>query len=85
MTKIWLELKYGNPDKEGSLVSRIWSKSLLRRAKAIILENLADRALITELKDEVQGILARSDYEKQKKLLDTLMPDSSNGDKVETR
>ena len=76
MTKIWLELKYGNPYKGGSLVSRIWSKSLLRKVKAKILEDLADRALISELKDEVQGIIARSDYEKQKILLEKLIPDN---------
>tara|TARA_Y100000310_G_C20358316_1_gene657747 strand:- start:24 stop:266 length:243 start_codon:yes stop_codon:yes gene_type:complete len=80
MTKIWLELKYGNVDRGGTLLSRIWSRDLLRKAKAKILEDLADRALIDELKDEVQGIIAKSDYKKQKKVLEKLIPDSENGD-----
>lgn len=80
MTKIWLELKYGNVDRGGTLLSRIWSRDLLRKAKARILEDLADRALIDELKDEVQGIIAKSDYKKQKKVLEKLIPDSENGD-----
>ena len=80
MTKIWLELKYGNPDKGGTLLSRIWSKYLLRQVKAEVLEDLDDRAMFSELKDEILGIIARADYEKHKKLLEKLIPETTDED-----
>ena len=69
----------------GVLLSRIWSKPLLKAAKSRVLEDLADRAMFSELKDEVLGITARAEYEKQKKLLELLIPDSESGDGVEKR
>ena len=75
MTKVWLELKYGNPDKGGALLCNIQDKALLRQAKTKILRDAEMRARISELTDEVLGVLDRGDYEKLKRLLDLLIPD----------
>ena len=75
MYKVWLELKYGNPDKGGTVLSRVWDRALLMKAKDEILEDLSDRVLLSHLKDEVLGIIAKADYEKQKQVVEKQSPD----------
>jgi len=73
---VWLEVRYGNPDKGGTLLSRIWSRELLRQAKGRLLEDSDDKALFSELKDDIQGLIARSEHDKLRLLLDKLLPDN---------
>lgn len=75
MTEVWLELRYGNISKSGALLCTIRDKALIRRAKAIILHDTEIKAKISELTDEVLGILDKADYEKLENLLAFLIPD----------
>lgn len=77
MTGIWLEMKYGRPDRDGALLCRIHNDFLLRLAKAKILKDAYDRAMISESTDAILGILDRGDYEKLRKLLDFLVPEEA--------
>ena len=73
---VWLEVRYGSPEKGGVLLSRLWNRDLLRTAKRKILEDLSDKALIEQVKDELQGIIAKADYKKNKEILSKLIPDN---------
>jgi len=75
MTEVWLELRYGNINKGGALLCTIRDKALIRQTKTIILHDADIKAKISELENEVLGILDKADYEKLKKLLDFLIPD----------
>jgi len=72
-TEVWLELRYGNPEKGGALLCRIYNDTLLRQAKRKILVDADTKATISESLDEVIGVLDRGDYEKLRNLLDLLV------------
>lgn len=77
MSKIWLELKYGQ-GKAGFTVCRLDNQRLLRIAKKIALDRAEDRLHESELLDPVVALMDRFDLEKLKSVLDALIPEMTN-------
>ncbi|MFW6116525.1 MAG: hypothetical protein ACOC6F_02250 [bacterium] len=77
MSKIWLELKYGQ-GAAGLTVCRLDNERLLRVFKQTALDRAEGRLHDSELIDPVVAIIDRFDLQKLRTVLDALIPDTTN-------
>jgi hypothetical protein len=73
MSKVWLELKYG--DSKGAItIYRLIDNQLLRAFKRKSLAKAGWDAAVSEIADPVIGLLDRFDVDKLKAVLELLIP-----------
>ena len=77
MSKIWLELKYGQ-GKTGVTVCRLDNQRILRIVKRAALNRANNRLHESELLDPVIALMDRFDLEKLRTILDALIPETNN-------
>jgi len=77
MSKIWLELKYGQ-GRAGLTLCRLDNERLLRIVKRTALDEAQGRLHDSELIDPVIATMDRFDLQKLRTVLDALIPDATN-------
>ena len=77
MSKVWLELKYGQ-GKAGLTVCRLDDERVLRAAKRAALNRAKDRAHESEEVDPVLALMDRFDLQKLSSVLELLIPGDKN-------
>ena len=80
--KVWLELKYGDPQVSTTLW-RVDDLGVLKLFKVMLLGVLEEFTQESESVDKVIHTMDRMNLRKAQQLLNLVIPDTGNGDEVE--
>lgn len=77
MSKVWLELRYGN-GSTGITLFQLDDLTLIRAFARNALKKAEEKAFESEILDPVLGVIDRLELEKLKKVLDLVVRDRRN-------